>query len=111
MTKKPKAPKHFSSELREWYEYYVGEFSMDPADQCILEMMGDSWREYQGLRLELAKAKIYTYIDRHGSPKPMPQLAAMNTLEITYTRLRRKLNLPIDDPDDVRLPRGNGRMA
>ena len=78
---------------------------MDPADRCILEMMGDTWHEYQGLRTELAEAKTYTYIDRHGAPKAMPQLAAMNTLKITYARLRRELNLPIDEPDESRIPR------
>jgi hypothetical protein len=110
MSRKPKPPKHFSAELTAWFSYYVDEFDMDPAEAVILEMMGDCLREYQGLRFELASAKTYTFVDRHGSPKLRPQLSAMNTCRISYARLRRELNLPIEEPDEVRLPR-KGRVA
>jgi len=110
MAKKQKAPDHFSAELKSWFEFYTDEFEMAPADRVILEMMGDSWLEYRGLRLELAKAGSFTFTDRHGSPKPMPHLAAMNSLKVIYARLLRELNLPVDEPDESRIPRA-GRVA
>ena len=107
MTVKVKTPKHLTAELKRWFDYYLREFDMDPSEQRILEMMADCWAEYLGLRKALTIAKSHTYVDRHGAPKERPELGAMNRCRITFARLRRELNLPINEPEeDTRIPRG-----
>lgn len=114
MTKKPDKPtppQHFSPEMKAWWTFYVSEFELDPSEQQVLEAMGDVWLEYLGLRDSLKAAASFTFLDRFGCPRERPELNAMNRCRVTYARLRRELRLPIEEPQDARLPRPNGRIS
>jgi hypothetical protein len=110
-TEPPKPPAHFDAAMQAWWSHYVSEFTLDPSERQVLEAMGDCWREYIGLRTALAAVGSYTFLDRFAAPRERPELGAMNRCRITYARLRRELRLPIEEPEDSRLPRTNGAHA
>ena len=103
----PEPPKHLSTESKKFWKKVVAEFDLEHHHLSLLRLAAEAWDTGQMARSALVEAKSLTYKDRHGCPKPRPEVAIERDARTGFARMLRELNLDIEPPSDSRMPRGS----
>jgi P27 family predicted phage terminase small subunit len=108
-TRFKKAPAHLSKEAKLWYEEIYKEFNLESAQEKLLEAACDSWDRMIQARKGI-KDHGLTFVDRHGSRKPSPEISIERDSRLAFARLVRELSISsAPKPGESRPPIISGR--
>lgn len=96
-------PKHLSPESAAWFTRTVKEYEFEEHHLKLLTLACESWDRAVQARKGIEKNGL-TFVDRHGSPKPIPEIAIEKDSRIAFARLVRELGLDIAPPAETRPP-------
>ena len=108
MSPKPKsqrAPSFLSAEAKRLYRQIVTDFVLDGHHTRLLDMLCQSWDEWQTARKAIDKHG-QTFIDRYGQVRERPELATIRQARNSFRQLYRELNLDGSTEPDGHGPRG-----
>lgn len=110
MKKPPKItpPEHLRPETRKWFSSVVDEYVLEPHHLRLLTMAAESWDRSREAREALTAAGTLTFEDRHGAPRPRPEVKIEQDSRILFSRLIRELGLDATPPPESRPPRIGG---
>jgi phage terminase small subunit len=97
------APEHLRAQTREWFEFVLATYALEPHHFRLLQMAAESWDRGEQAREALAKSGL-TYVDRHGVPHPMPEVAIERDSRLAFARLLRELDLDASAPAQTLRP-------
>jgi len=101
-------PKHLKGEPLEFYKSVVADFEIEPHHQKLLTMACDCLQRVIDARADIAKSGA-TFKDRYGQLKQSPSCKIEVDNKILFARLIREMQLDVDEPDEVRIPRLKGK--
>jgi hypothetical protein len=104
-------PRHLSPGAKRWFRAVSACYELENHHLLLLCLAAEAWDRCCGARRVL-DAEGTTFIDRHGQPRPRPEVAIERDSRIAFARLLRELDLDINPPvDPKRLPslRSNAR--
>ena len=103
------APSHLKTATQRWFVAVVEEYVLEAHHIRILTLACEAWDRGQAARAIVDKLGL-TFTDRHGCPRPRPEINIERDSRIAFARLLRELGLDIaGNPDDIRPPRVGGK--
>lgn len=100
------APKHLRPATRRWFSQINELFALESHHLKLLLLAAEAWDRVLEAREGLAEHGL-VYIDRHGSPRPRPEVAIEHNGRLGFAKLLREIDLDAEPPSDTRLPRLN----
>jgi phage terminase small subunit len=94
---KPRAPAHLRPSTQAWYRSVLEQFELEPHHRHLLVLAAEALDRGQQAREALAERGL-TYMDSHGCPHPMPEVAIERDSRLAYARLLRELDLDTEAP-------------
>lgn len=104
----PPAPKHLSKEAKDWWALVCADYELEAHELKLLQAAAEAWDRMRAAGRELEGHGL-TYVDRHGQPRPRPEVGIERDARIAFARCLRELNLEAEAPADVRPPGLRGR--
>ena len=96
-------PRHLSPAAKRFFRAVSEVFELENHHFLLLTLAAEAWDRCNGARRVL-DAQGTTYIDRHGQPRPRPEVAIERDSRIAVARLLRELDLDIAPPADPKRP-------
>jgi phage terminase small subunit len=96
-------PKHLSADSAAFFRRAVNLFEFDEHHVRLLTLACESWDRAVQARQGIEQRGL-TFVDRHGSPKPIPEIAIEKDSRIAFARLVRELGLDMAPPVESRPP-------
>ena len=100
--KLPKAPRHLTKEMRQWWEKVVRGWELDDHHILLLTKAAESFDRSEQAR-RILKRKGVTYSDRFGQPTARPEISIERDSRLAFARLVRELNFS-EAPETPRPP-------
>ena len=105
MTNKiPKPPTYLKPDTQRFYERVVSDYHFEEHHVKLLESACQAWDEYQDA-IAAIREHGQVFVNRHGEPRPRPEIAIARNARLNFARLMRELQLDHSDIEDARLPR------
>jgi P27 family predicted phage terminase small subunit len=93
-----KAPSHLSAESKAFFDYVTREYQgFDRHHIKLLTLACEAWDRAVQARKGPESHGI-TFVDRHGSRKPSPEIAIEKDSRIAFARLIREIGLDLAEP-------------
>jgi phage terminase small subunit len=101
--KPSKAPRHLSHDMKVWFDSVVATYQMEPHHLRLLQLACEAWDRASDARQEIGEIGM-TFIDKHGSPHPVPQVGIERDARIAFARILRELDLDAEPPKSPSQP-------
>jgi phage terminase small subunit len=100
--KPPKAPRHLTKEMRQWWEKVVRGWELDDHHILLLTKAAEAHDRADQAR-KILRQKGVTFLDRFKQPCARPEVAIERDSRLSFARLVRELNLS-EAPEAPRPP-------
>lgn len=100
---RPKPPKHLKTATRRWWASIVEEYVLEPHHLRLLTAASEAWDRMLDARAALKRHGL-TYEDRHGAPRPRPEVAIERDSRIAFARMLREVGLDRGESRPAGLP-------
>jgi P27 family predicted phage terminase small subunit len=87
-------PSHLSKESAAWFKHTVALYDMDEHHIKLLTLACESWDRGTQARKGLEQHGL-TFVDRHGSRKPAPEISIEKDSRTAFARLVREIGLDL----------------
>jgi P27 family predicted phage terminase small subunit len=94
-----KAPSHLSADSKGFFDYVVSEYQgFDRHHIKLLTLACEAWDRAVQARKGLEQHGL-TFVDRHGSRKPSPEIAIEKDSRTAFARMIREIGLDLAEPE------------
>ena len=97
------APKHLKPATRRWFSAVVKLYELEEHHLRLLTLAGEAWDRCVDVRQAIAEHGM-VFLDRHGAPRPRPEVQIERDSRIAFARLLRELDLDVAPPVEPRRP-------
>jgi phage terminase small subunit len=97
------APAHLRPTTRAWFRSVCEAYVLEEHHKHLLQIAGESWDTAQRAREALRRHGL-VFQDRHGTPRPRPEVAIGRDAMVTCMRAIRELRLDVGTPAEHERP-------
>ena len=95
----PSVPGHLSVKAKKWVRALLDQYTFNSVEWALVIYAAEAADRCAAAREALADGAGLTFIDRHGSPKPRPEVQIELSSRAAFARIVRQLQ--IDQPAEV----------
>jgi phage terminase small subunit len=96
-------PRHLSPAAKRWFRAVSTLYELESHHFLLLTLACEAWDRCNAARRALDEEGT-TYTDRHGQPRPRPEVAIERDSRIAFARLLRELDLDVNPPVEPKRP-------
>ena len=96
-------PRHLSPAAKRWFRAVSELYELEEHHFLLLTLAAEAWDRCCAARRAL-DAEGTTFVDRHGQPRPRPEVAIERDSGIRFARMLRELDLDVNPPVEPKRP-------